>query len=230
MAKNRIRLTESQLHRVINESVKKIIKEYAWNGRTPEQDSASIQAANKPTDWKAQMMKVQDNGWDKDAVDRANRSFSEKHGITNDYDEYDDNRGFSNQIRGTISRVAPSGGRLAFNQRNRGYNAERYHEKNYGDFDSQNLGYSDKDFNNGYVHTFQGGSRNLWGNKKDGSESLTNYEKESPMTNTQRVLPMSRNFRRKLVDMDVDMDDFYSGSYRDRMNFKKKQLGNRGQY
>lgn len=234
--KNKIKLTENQLHKVIKESVKRILKEYEWNGRTPEQDSASIKASNTPRSWKSNMMRVQDKqnqgkGYDANLVNKSNDAFHEKYGTKYDYEEnnYDNGGHNSNMIRGNITRISPSGGRLAFNQRDRANNAERYHEKTYGDFNSQNLsGVRDKDFENGYIPSYGGGSRNVWGNQTNGSESLTSQE--SGLTRNKRYLPMSNDFKNKITNMDNDMNDFYSGAYRERMNQKKQQLGNKGVY
>ena len=114
--KNRIKLTESQLHQVIKESVKNILKEYEWNNKTPEQDQAAIKAANTPASWKAHMMRAnnqldRENGYYNNKVgklaNKANDAFHDQYGTRYDYyeDNFDNGGGNSNIIRGTITLI-----------------------------------------------------------------------------------------------------------------------------
>lgn len=239
MKKNRIRLTEAQLHQVIKESVKNILKEYEWNNKTPEQDQAAIKAANTPASWKAHMMRAnnqldRENGYYNNKVgklaNKANDAFHDQYGTRYDYheDNFDNGGGNSNTIRGTITRVNPNGARLAVNQRDLKTNGERYHEKTYGDFGMQNMqNLTPQDYQNGYVNGRFGGSRNIWGQQGNGSEALNEPQEEHPSTRNQRYLSMSPQFRQHLTNIDNDLNDYYSGNYANRINQKRQQMQNK---
>lgn len=229
---SKIILKESQLHRVINETVKQILKEYEWNGRTPEQDQASINAANKPASWKSTMQRVQNKrnngqGWDSNLINKANQQLRQQYNFNNGRDEELRNQQgdiVNNTLRGdSKTYVSPEGGRIGVNQgmyTNNGY-GQRYHERNYGNTQSNT------NFGNGS----QGNNRQTWGNNSNGSMSLNNYTNNEPQNiRGQRYFPMSKEFQQNLNNMSNDMDDYYSGNYQQRMNQKKQQLGNKGIY
>lgn len=234
--KKQIRLTESELKNIIESSVKHIIKEYEWNGRTPEQDARAEKAASTPTSWKAHMLRAKhqyDNGkgFNDNLVNKANDTFHDKYGTRYDYNEnnYNNGGGNSNTIRGgMLTRVGLDGGRYSFNQRDKKYNADRYHERTFGNFTPRNMSnYSDEDFQKGYVGTrFSGAKKNIWGNRMHASEQLR-PDDELPQTRNQRYLPMSQSFKQKIQDIDNDMNDFYSGDYENRLNQKRQQMRNK---
>ena len=236
--RHRIRLTESDLHNIIKESVKTLLNEYEWNGRTPQQDAASIRAANANPSWKpmmyrAQQQQQQGKGYNYNLTNKARDTFHNQYGTANDYyeDNFKNGGHNSNAIRGTITDINTNGGRLAFNQRDRSTNGERYHEKNYGDYTSQNMkNITPNDYQNGYINNFGGGYNNVWGQKGDASKSLLNSHEENQRTRNNRYLSMSPQFKQRLTNMDNDMTDFYSGNYGQRMNAKRNQLGNKGNY
>ena len=242
MAKKLIRLTESDLRRVVKESVKKILKEYEWNGRTPEQDAAAIKAANTPTSWKQHMLRSQiastgdkpaDYHRSMNALHKGQQAFANKYLGRNGSDVHDYVPGHhANTIRGNLTDVYPTSGRLAYNQEYMPTNAERYTEKNYGDSKGYNVPKEIKATpENGSTTTnFFGDAYKHWGKTGDITKSLSSVGKEGSETVHSRDLPSSPRFKQQVNDMDNDMTDFYSGNYAERLQNKKQQLGNKGKY
>jgi len=236
-----IRLTEGDLHHIVKESVRKILKEYEWNGRTPEQDAAAIKAANTPTSWKQHMLRSQiastvddkqHYNHSMDAFHKAQKAFADKYlgGYGKGYDMYEELPGYySNYVRGTYStNVYPTSGRLAYNQSYIPADAQRYTEKNYGYSKGYNV---PKEMENTPESGVERNGKRYWGKTGDITMDNNGRNREEPShTRYERNLPSSPEFKKLVNDIDNDMTDFYSGNYAERLLNKKQQLGNKGKY
>lgn len=236
-----IRLTEGDLHHIIKESVRKILKEYEWNGRTPEQDAAAIRAANTPTSWKQHMLRSQiastgdgadDYHHSMNTFHKAQQTFADKYlgGNGKGYDRQEYLPGYySNTVRGSyLTNVYPTSGRLAYNQSYSPTDAERYTEKNYGDSKGYNV---PKEMENTPESGVDSNGTRYWGKTGDITKDVNGYGRKEPSdTRYERNLPSSPAFKKLVNDIDNDMTDFYSGNYAERLLNKKQQLGNKGKY